>query len=62
MINSLGYINYICIIAEDHVSDYCGPVGEYQDVHHPNYHLTIPVGGRGVKNYCGGKAVIMRSQ
>ena len=30
MINSLGYINYICIIAENHVSDYCGPVGEFK--------------------------------
>ena len=30
MINYLGYINYICIIAEDHVSDYCGPVGEFK--------------------------------
>ena len=24
------YINYICIIAEDQVSDYCGPVGEFK--------------------------------
>ena len=34
-------------------------------MHHPNYHLTIPVGGgggEGVTNYCGGKAVKMRPQ
>ena len=55
MINSLGYINYICIIAEDHASDYSGPVGEFKISHHPNYHLTIPVGGGGLQITVGGK-------